>query len=411
MTCTPQVKTYYAGKDDVQYFSSPSTRIAVNSRSNISVRSKRGCQDPLAYIPDTNHIDHTPWKYIRVNFHWMNSADSSHNFSGERARKFIEGLLVSANKDLKNNNKLWLPYGNDIPVTPPRLAYRLTPLPNDPEDDGIYEHFDDELCYYVHKGKNRNLANRTVLNKYGIQQDSVLNIFIMPHHPDSVASPTYTAYGVGVALRNFIKIAGPFEMKNPDWAHRGNFNHEVGHILGLNHAWGNDGCDDTPVHKQKCWSRTKNPPCDKEASNNMMDYNALQNALSPCQIGIVHANIARENSIARKFILPTWCDLNEKHNIRIRDSVIWKGAKDIEGHLIIKNGGHLTINCRVSLPRNAAIIIEPEGILTLNNAKLHNACGHQWEGIKIQKRGNRRGQVILSESTLIENNRIPINPN
>ncbi len=393
--CATQLKRNFAAVRDVQYFSG-NKAAPITTRNNISIRSLSGCNDPMNYVPDTNHLDHTPWKYIRVNFHWVNSSDSSSNYRGEYAKKVVKSLLVSANKDLKENNKLWLPYGNNIPVISTRLQYVLTPHPDDPSDDGIYEHYDDELCFYIHKGRNRNLASRSVMNKYGVQKDTVLNVFIMPHHPDSVASKTYTSYGVGVALRNFVKIAGPFEMKNAGWAHRGNFNHEVAHILGLQHAWLNDGCDDTPRHSLDCWNRTEEPPCDKQTSNNMMDYNAFQHALSPCQIGKMHANIAREYSNARKFILPTWCELKADKTITIQDSIVWKGAKDLEGHLIIANSGQLAVNCRLSLPKNAKISIEPTGKLVLNpDAKLHNACGDQWQGIEIQEKGKQKGALVI----------------
>ena len=408
LTCAAQFTTHFATKADIEIIKSTTNSNTIQKRGRFSIRSTSGCNDPLAYIPDTNHYDHTPWKYIRVNFHWMNSADSSHNFYGKKAKTFVRDLLNYAGKDITQNNKLWLPYGNNIPVISPRIQYRLTPNPDDPNDDGIYEHFDDNLCYYIHKGRNRNLGSRAVLNKYGVQQDSVLNIFIMPHHPDSVASRTYTSYGVGVAIRNFVKIAGPFEMKTPTWTHRGNFNHEVAHILGLGHAWLTDGCDDTPEHELNCWNRTDTPPCDKEASNNMMDYNALQQALSPCQIGKIQANIAREGSIARKFIDPTWCQLNEKHNIVIKDSIIWKGAKDIEGNLTIANEGTLIINCRLSMPKDAKIIVEPKGTLILQHARLHNACGLQWKGIELQQIGKDKGRLIMTEATVIENNLMEI---
>lgn len=398
-TCTPTLKSRIVIQPEVEFYEASSVQ-AGNRLSSVYLTQR--CGDPMVYIPDTNHLDHSPWKVVRVNFHWMNSADSTHNFYGERAKKFIQGLLHSAEKDMRENKKLWLPYNNDIPVISPRIRYQLTPVPGDPDDDGIYEHFDDALCYYVHRGKNRNLGSRRVLDKYGIQQDSVLNIFIMPHHPDSVASPTYASYGVGVTVRNFIKLAGPFELKNPSWAHRGTFNHEVGHVLGLRHAWINDGCNDTPEHKQNCWHRTKTPPCDKEASNNMMDYNALQQALSPCQIGVMHKTIANEKSIGRRFIVPTWCRLNPKKTIVIQDSIVWEGAKDLEGHLVIEDGGSLTIKCRVSLPKTAKIIVQPGGVVNLVSGRLHNACGEKWYGIELNRLGKRAGNLKMSPDSKIE---------
>lgn len=73
--------------------------------------------------------------------------------------------------------------------------------------------------------------------------------------------------------------------------------HEIGHNVSLQHTWNeNDGCDDTPQHPThpgfQCWS-INNPNdsrCDEitEVSNNVMDYNSVQRALTQCQIQRVH---------------------------------------------------------------------------------------------------------------------------
>ena len=364
---------------------------------------KDPCRQYQHYIPDTNHLDHLPWRYVRINFHWMNSKDSSSNYFGERAIAFSKLMVETSNRDLRQNRPSWLPYRNQIPVLPTRYQYKITGMPGDPEDQGVYFHFDDELCYYIHKGKYRNLSNRKVFEKYAVQGDSVLNIFVMPHHPDSVASRTYSNYTVGVSLGNFVKLAGPWEKKTPAWEFRGLLDHEMGHVYGLSHAWlPNDGCPDTPTHNLDCWNRTGQMPCDTMASNNVMDYNAMQHAWTPCQIGKVQLQMANINAHTRKFLLPIWCEYNPKHNIFIRDSTIWKGAKDLEGSIFIEPGGQLTIECRVSFPKQAKIMVQPGGQLILNNAWLHNACNQQWEGIEVATSGTTKGMVTASGNVRIE---------
>ncbi len=361
------------------------------------------CRDKLNYAPDTNHLEHTPIKYVRLNFHIMNSSDSSRNFGEEEGVKFVRELLKYAHKSLENNEKMFLPPGNDTPVLPTRYRYVLTPRPDDPHDDGIYFHYDDELYFYVVRGKHRNNFRREVVRKYGVQLDTVLNVFLMPHHPDSVASPTYGAYGAGIALGNAVKITGCYEIGTPPWGIRGTFNHEIGHIFGLRHTWsGDDGCADTPNHPG-CWSRTPDPPCDSLASNNLMDHNAWQNAWTPCQIATIHYNMARERTRVRKLLLPRWCELHDDQHIVVRDSVHWKSMKDLEGHLTVAEGGVLRISCRVSLPRGARITVQPGGKLILDNCRLHNACGDTWQGIFVQKRGKREGQVVVVGNPRLEN--------
>lgn len=396
--CAPKLKTWFLQSSDIQSFTTTNQAQSLHRASS--------CNDFLAYAPDTAHLDHTPMKYVRVNFHWMNMSDSLHNFNGQEAIDFTHQLLEAINKDLETNHKMFLPHNNNTPVLPTQYRFVLAPRANDPKDNGIYFHYDDKLAPYVHKGRNANLMDRNPIKKYSIQPDSVLNIFIMPHHPDSLKSATYGAFGVGVSLGDAIKAAGMFENKDrtkPE-DYRGLFNHEIGHIFGLSHTWAyNDGCDDTPQHPNKCWAWTPEPPCDTMAHNNVMDYNAYENAWTPCQIGKIHYAMAQEGNIARRFLQPNWCELHENQHIIIRDTIQWLGAKDLEGNLTIANGGVLTISCRVSMPNNSVIVVQPGGTLVLDNCRLHNACGDRWQGIEIQSLGKEKGKVIFIGDPKLDN--------
>ena len=400
--CNSRLKEfYYTGKERNNQLE--------GGRANLNQIQTRfgnnlGCNDPQNYIPDTNHLDHTPNKLIKVNFHWVNAEDSSRNYFGEKTIKFSQGLIKAANDHLGRNQKMWLPVGNKTPVIPPRFRFYLWPKHDSKNKGGIYEHYDDEVSKYVHKGKNQNIYDRRVMKKYAIDEDEVLNVFILPHDPDSVLSSTYTTYGVGVALGNFIKFSGPFEEKRSGWRYRGIFTHEVGHIFGLSHTWKyNDGCDDTPKHPGNCWGKTKEPPCDTETSNNLMDYNGYQNAITPCQIGRLLRSMSREQSSVRKFVAKTWCRLVDSKSITITDTIIWESEKDLQGNLTIAEGGQLTIKCRVSMPEKSKLIVQPGGSLVLDNCKLHNDCGKPWDGILLQEQGSKKANLETIGNFLIEN--------
>jgi hypothetical protein len=177
--------------------------------------------------------------------------------------------------------------------------------------------------------------------------------------------------------------------------------HEFGHILGLSHTWRySDGCDDTPLNPN-CWSPSL-PGCDSTTSNNIMDYNAFQNAWTPCQIGKSHLNISNEKHRLRNLVDPRWCVLKEGAHIFIRDSVHWQGMKDLEGSLTVEPGGLLQISCRVSLPGGAKITVKPGGRLLLDNCRLHNACGDLWQGIEVQALGDSKGEVIFLGTPVLE---------
>lgn len=399
--CASRTQVRFVQREDIQRL--PAEFAQSGARTEAPPDQRSPCFRYESYIPDTNHLEHTPVKFIRVNFHWVQPIDSVATFPEDEVATFSHGLLKAMNYALANNKKMWLPHRNTTPTLPIRIQYVFTPQADDPEDDGIYFHYTDEDCYYVAKGGDRNLYDRSLIERYGIQLDTILNFFFQSHHPDSIASPTYSAVGTGVALGNAVKMAG-INFRGDYWAYRGVLNHEVGHIYGLRHTWAyNDGCDDTPRHRQDCWNRNQRPGCDTTTSNNLMDYNAMQLAWTPCQIAKVHQRMADLRARPRQLLAPNWCRSSEAQHIYIRDTITWSGAVDLEGPLTIEPGGQLTIQCRISLPPGSRIAVRAGGTLILDGARLHNACGQEWLGIEVQEVGGVQGRVQFLREPVLEN--------
>lgn len=70
-------------------------------------------------------------------------------------------------------------------------------------------------------------------------------------------------------------------------------------------------------------------------------------------------------------------------------------GRDLLGDIEIQEGATLTIQCQVSLPVGAKIIIKPTGKLILDGGIVTNRCGDEWEGIEIWKSKNSMLQEKL----------------
>ncbi|NNE26109.1 MAG: hypothetical protein HKN09_04650, partial [Saprospiraceae bacterium] len=190
------------------------------------------CYENLSYAPDSNYYT----QIIRVNIHFLDDSSGTKNFSLESGKKYVRALISNANDRLKQNHAMNLPEGNNTPALNPYYQYKITPATDDPEDDGFYKHLDNKFYYFLNKGRYRNNYDKTIIKKYAIASDSILNIFILPHHPDSVKSKTYSPTATGIAIGTSLKMAGLYERKDKPWACATLLNHEIGHILGLAHA-------------------------------------------------------------------------------------------------------------------------------------------------------------------------------
>ena len=392
-SCSKKVKSLmYTGAAEIQEIADVQSK-----------REKCDCSNPNNYAPDDRFPQFEDVKYVRVNFHYPNSSDLKYNYTGEEAVNFSKGLLDSGNGKLMKNQKMNLPDGNETPVYDARYQYQLQKDNSTKTGYAVYEDKDDENWYFIKKGRNKNNYSRTIIKKFAQDEESVLNIFAMAYPPDSVGREGFSSGRAGIALGNSLKIAG-IQKYGPTsaWRFAALMNHEIGHVFGLRHSWyKNDGCDDTPPNPN-CWSPKDEGKCAGVTSNNMMDYNNQQMAITPCQIGVVKLNMHKENRKARKLIVKDWCDFDASKTLTITEDTQLDRAIDMKGDIVIQEGKSLRLSCRVHMPKGGKIIVNPGATLILNGCKLHNDCGEIWGGIEVLSLGKITGKIEYLGKVRIE---------
>ncbi len=378
------------------------------------------CEQSINYAPDEQFPGHTPMRYVNLRFHVMRPFPGDTNtFDTLQARTYVADLMKQANERLEKNLPMALPPGNNTPALEFRYRYVLDKREDIPDDDGIEFHYDDDLAFFNSYSSRHGHYSKEAFKKYGNPDDNALDVFMFEHHPDSVKSPTYRAKSTGTGFPDWFRLTGAKQFYDTivtaeGWSYTTPrsvlMNHEMGHTLGLSHTWGgNDGCDDTPNHPN-CWDYNSASCPDGIYSNNMMDYNNISRALTPCQLGRIHYNFSKLNSSQRKILVPVWCGYSPDATIWINSlrEVEWNSARDLIGDVVVTNGSQLTIRCRVSLPKGARIIVKPRGRLLLDGAHLTNLCGDEWAGIEIERKGKERGRVIFTNSPVLEHMANPL---
>ncbi len=252
-------------------------------------------------------------KILRINVHYFLRNNGTGNFTetGDNNGGTLTGYDFSRDVlEWINGHAAWnstqnIPAMNTIPTPPKNYQYVL---------DAVYFHRDNSHF-------NFNFSSSTY-NTYKENPDHVMQVLLTDVQGQTSVAGYASSLG-HTSTTKYTKLANVYSQyvahaQNPNaeygWTMHsvgGSFQHELGHLLGLSHTvrYNNgppcpyspscdDGCNDTvsaydmlntynATHHPACgWNQGNQPGC----SNNVMDY-AGANALSPCQIDIIHCGL------------------------------------------------------------------------------------------------------------------------
>ena len=281
--------------------------IALIVLSNYFLRAQSECLTaPVDHVAGTTNYLYNlngPVKVIRVNFHFLLKSDGTGNFtetSDNYSNRPYNGYMY-AEYMVNECNKLW----NDNPP--------LRHMPNPPVSN-LPKKVQFQLCgVFFHRNTT---AYDTYVNctfppdSYLENSGNVINIFITKHGDGGCASGLANGEvtNISTGYGNYKQSIDSNEMWYNSYAYR-LINHEIGHLLNLDHVVQDcctqlndgkiptvnchDGIADTPDFYELL--RLHYLPCEWNhptlGSNNVMDYCADQNSLSPMQIERMHACI------------------------------------------------------------------------------------------------------------------------
>lgn len=151
--------------------------------------------------------------------------------------------------------------------------------------------------------------------------------------------------------------------------------HEIGHCFGLDHPFSYSPCGELRRHG-------------RGETNDMMDYWPRQGkAITPCQLGIIHYNLAANTNIADA-VIPDWNEYHPDETIQIAsgDTVYWNGSRNVLGDIEVDGGTVWVVRGRIGLPPGAGVYVKPRAKVIIDGGALVSAAKTgKWKGVKLEK--------------------------
>ncbi|MBT8219313.1 MAG: hypothetical protein KJP00_05800 [Bacteroidia bacterium] len=251
---------------------------------------------------------HQPIRTIRLSIHVFQDSLGAGNFNpfnpnGEKSEDWywLNGLIDDASQKMGQLERMNME-SSSTHIKDSRLRYQVV---------GLYTWKNQEL-YELNRvayGVGNKMFDFVLQQPEVNFKDNSLHLFLAGNVNRDNSKIASRGIASGLADKRWTVLYNYYHqyLNNKNFWPAGLVSHEIGHNLGLRHTWNqDDGCSDTPQNAYhlegnpknfQCWN--DNEPrgfrCDEtfECSNNLMDYNAHQNALTQCQLQKIYANINR----------------------------------------------------------------------------------------------------------------------
>lgn len=397
------------------------------------------CNDPENYVPNEDHISHTPVKVIKLNFHYFITNDPNNprnltattgfnnNDTWNTGIQFAKDLVDILNVQANQNAPMTVPPGNTYPNLDLRYKFVLYTDPNDINDKGVYFHtFNDwwdnvnnvpntaSDFWYKHWSAGNIWYPVYLKNTYSVKGEDVVDVFFLDNTQlndiggASVSSIYGPQFGNSVTEAAFT-CSDAYEGWNNGAAYHNNWAghifHEIGHTMDLWHTMDNDECADTWNPSGGCIY-----PGTNIGENNVMSYCPKPaNAISPCQLGRIHRFLETNRP---RWVYDEICKTNDAETITIQNgqNIIWNSTKHLNGNVIVEANATLTIKCDVFIKELGYIKVKEKGHLIIDGGRVTSECDNKlFYGIFVlgdetkNQTINNQGLIELKNDATIEN--------
>lgn len=187
--------------------------------------------------------------------------------------------------------------------------------------------------------------------------------------------PSYTTWPETNVISNFDFLSDVFDLNDPNG--NSSFCNPNPGLICYHQNDGPGGCGNPAFQNDLVIDGLPNL-CHVYGTNNLMgNFNINRGYISPLQVAKVQRALSLKS--VRKYVTGSPYD---SHPIEISSNQTWNMDIQLYNDIIVKSGNTLTIQCRVALPDQARIVVEPGAVLYLDGGTL-TGFHEMWQGVRL----------------------------